>query len=246
MQLQLYSRAGLFTTKRNDLWTDNNAMANSWITKCTTSTNLTPLIDLCVYLWFSPVVTFSSALPSPPFILESGQPWSYNLALCSSSFAMVPRWTSSGPSAIRSVLAVAHRCDRTVSDETPAAPWTCIAMSSTFRAIFGAATYMKAIFTEFLLLKGLKRRCWTLVYLCHCEDPTGFLVPMPVELICCFKHQKSNLLQFYPTLDSTSMLSGTHATKHEGGKWSLKLRRSKTNCDVPWLIVMQMLDTYHH
>ena len=68
-------------------------------------------------------------------------PCPYNLALCSSSFAIVPRWTSSGPSAIRSVRAVAHRCDKTVSVETPAAPWTCIAMSRTFRAIFGAATY---------------------------------------------------------------------------------------------------------
>lgn len=63
-----------------------------------------------------------------------------SLALCSSSLAMVPKCTSSGPSAILNVLAVAHRCARTVSDDNPAAPCTCIAMSSTFSAMFGAAT----------------------------------------------------------------------------------------------------------
>lgn len=61
-------------------------------------------------------------------------------ALCSSNFAIVPKWTSSGPSAILKVLAVAQRWDRTVSPDKPAPPWTCIAMSITIRAIFGAAT----------------------------------------------------------------------------------------------------------
>lgn len=89
-------------------------------------------------------------------------PSSYNLDLRSSSLAIVPRWTSSGPSAIRSVLAVAHRCDKTVSDETPAAPWTCIAMSSTFRAIFGAATCMEAGQLHWIvLLKLLKKKVMT-------------------------------------------------------------------------------------
>lgn len=68
---------------------------------------------------------------------------SQSLALCSSNLAMVPKWTSSGPSAILRVLAVAHRCARTVSEDTPAAPCTCIAMSSTFSAMFGAATCSK-------------------------------------------------------------------------------------------------------
>jgi hypothetical protein len=46
-----------------------------------------------------------------------------------------------------------------VSAETPAAPWTCIAMSSTFRAIFGAATYMRTRFTQILVACMTKRKC---------------------------------------------------------------------------------------
>ncbi|GLT99089.1 hypothetical protein SLE2022_165530 [Rubroshorea leprosula] len=53
---------------------------------------------------------------------------------------MVPKCTSSGPSAILIVLAAAQSYARTVSDDNPAVPCTCIAMSSTFRAMFGAAT----------------------------------------------------------------------------------------------------------
>jgi hypothetical protein len=106
----------------------------------------------------------------------------YNLALRSSSLAIVPRWTSSGPSAIRSVLAVAHRCDKTVSDETPAAPWTCIAMSSTFRAIFGAATCMEAGQLHWIvLLKLLKKKVMTkklgLYTLAIARIPRAFLFP---------------------------------------------------------------------
>nr|GMD29910.1 hypothetical protein Iba_chr09aCG2040 [Ipomoea batatas] len=66
----------------------------------------------------------------------------HSLALRNSNFAMVPKCTSSGPSAILNVLAVAHRCARTVSPDSPAAPCTCIAMSTTFSAISGAATYI--------------------------------------------------------------------------------------------------------
>lgn len=64
----------------------------------------------------------------------------HSLALWSSIFAIVPRCTSSGPSAILNVLAVAQRCARTVSPDKPAPPCTCIAVSRTFNAIFGEAT----------------------------------------------------------------------------------------------------------
>lgn len=63
-----------------------------------------------------------------------------SLDLCNSNLAMVPKWTSSGPSAILRVLAPAQRCARTVSDDTPAPPCTWIAMSRTLSAMFGAAT----------------------------------------------------------------------------------------------------------
>lgn len=99
-------------------------------------------------LWYSFVFSFEHFIsgvvnsPSWAFIW-----WhsicSQSLALCisNSNLPMVPKWTSSGPSAILNVLAAAHRWARTVSDDTPAAPCTWMAMSSTINPIFGAATY---------------------------------------------------------------------------------------------------------
>lgn len=63
-----------------------------------------------------------------------------SLALRSSNLAMVPKCTSSGPSAILKVLAAAQRWARTVSEDKPPAPCTCIAMSRICKAIAGAAT----------------------------------------------------------------------------------------------------------
>lgn len=54
-------------------------------------------------------------------------PYSMERIRPSSSFANVARCTSSGPSAIRSVRAAAHRLGKIVSWQTPAPPWTCIA-----------------------------------------------------------------------------------------------------------------------
>lgn len=60
---------------------------------------------------------------------------------CNSSFAMVPRCTSSGPSASRRVRALAHKWANGKSELTPPPPWTWMALSNTRNAVFGAATF---------------------------------------------------------------------------------------------------------
>ncbi len=63
----------------------------------------------------------------------------------SASFAIVPRCTSSGPSAMRSVRAPAHRRASGVSPDTPAPPCACTAASSAASAAAGASTLAAAI-----------------------------------------------------------------------------------------------------
>lgn len=82
---------------------------------------------------------------------------------------MEERWTSSGPSAMRSVRAAEYLQEdeslmgwnqdccvwtrkwvpyiwaRGKSPDTPAAPYTCMAQSSTLQAILAAATLIRAI-----------------------------------------------------------------------------------------------------
>lgn len=63
----------------------------------------------------------------------------------SSSLAMDMRWTSSGPSAMRSVRAPAHRRAKGTSSETPAPPCAWMAASSTDSTVDGASTFAAAI-----------------------------------------------------------------------------------------------------
>ena len=116
-----------------------------------------------------------------------------SLALCSSNLAIVPKRTSSGPSAILNVLAAAQRCARTVSDDIPAAPCTCIAMSSTFNAMFGAATCPRATWKTIYYKKVQVTTEKKLIdsnigYLGHCNGPMGFFVSKSIELVSCFKN----------------------------------------------------------
>src|SRR5215469_731025 len=70
----------------------------------------------------------------------------------SSILAMDSRWTSSGPSARRSVRELAHAAASTVSWHTPAAPCAWMARSRTRRATLGAMTLIMAISPRAALL----------------------------------------------------------------------------------------------
>ena len=135
-----------------------------------------------------------------------------SLALCSSNLAIVPKCTSSGPSAILNVLAVAQRWARKVSDDNPAAPCTCIAMSSTFSAMFGAATCPRATWKTIYYKKVQVTTEKKLIdsnigYLGHCNGPTGFLVSKSIELVSCFKNQQPGSLQLYSTLQEAAIFN---------------------------------------
>jgi len=69
----------------------------------------------------------------------------YSFALRNSSFAMFSLCTSSGPSARRSVRALAHIHARGVSWHTPCAPCAWMALSITCSAMVGAFTLMAPI-----------------------------------------------------------------------------------------------------